>query len=494
MKAFASSLSAWKHLERQEGVQVPHGLVFPLAVIEAIGAPHGLELTAEEHVDTGRPDGFDAVFISVLDARCMVETGEHFTRWGLPLRAADRTPDMPLVWAGGSGLHNPAPYGAIADLIVVGDAEAPLPILLDLWATHGNGTRFLSAAAAVPGVWVPSVHDPGTPIIQQVADDIAITLRHNISVNHDGRRRIEIARGCRFSCDFCSLGWRTPYRENTTEAIVGEIRRSPKLVHLQAGDAESHSGIDDIRTQLAESGGYDSGWTGRLDSLLDNPDTTISGQKRYAFGVEGVSERLRRSVGKGYLTDERLASDTVTFLARVQEDHAGRAAWHVIAGLPGQRPMESLQLGDVVRSIAKRLPRSTTRRNLSLHWQPFSPLPGTPMQWAAAGSGARQCASTLDRLKTLDRLNVKHVVGRTDAMSKMCAVIGRSDARAVRFFERSAPMTPDQAASATGSTYGPLDPDDPLPWDFVVTHHDRGFLVDRWRKRQAFLNQQVARR
>ena len=48
--------------------------------------------------------------------------------------------------------------------------------------------------------------------------------------------------------------------------------------------------------------------------------------------------------------------------------------------------------------------------------------------------------------------------------------------------------------SATGSTYGPLDPDDPLPWDFVVTHHDRGFLVDRWRKRQAFLNQQVARR
>ena len=116
------------------------------------------------------------------------------------------------------------------------------------------------------------------------------------------------------------------------------------------------------------------------------------------------------------------------------------------------------------------------------------------MQWAAAGSGARQCASTLDRLKTLDRLNVKHVVGRTDAMSKMCAVIGRSDARAVRFFERSAPMTPDQAASATGSTYGPLDPDDPLPWDFVVTHHDRGFLVDRWRKRQAFLNQQVARR
>lgn len=188
------------------------------------------------------------------------------------------------------------------------------------------------------------------------------------------------------------------------------------------------------------------------------------------------------------------ASAAVTFLARVQEDHAGRAAWHVIAGLPGQRPMESLQLGDVVRSIAKRLPRSTTRRNLSLHWQPFSPLPGTPMQWAAAGSGARQCASTLDRLKTLDRLNVKHVVGRTDAMSKMCAVIGRSDARAVRFFERSAPMTPDQAASATGSTYGPLDPDDPLPWDFVVTHHDRGFLVDRWRKRQAFLNQQVARR
>ncbi|MBK8912977.1 MAG: hypothetical protein IPM61_16885 [Chlorobi bacterium] len=87
--------------------------------------------------------------------------------------------------------------------------------------------------------------------------------------------------------------------------------------------------------------GRDNGWTGRLDTTLSNPDARVPGTKRYAFGVEGVSARLRRAVGKGYLTDARLIRDTVDILNKTEERFYGRAAWHLISGLPMGGGIES---------------------------------------------------------------------------------------------------------------------------------------------------------
>lgn len=478
MRAFASSFHAWKSLERQEGVRVPHGLVFPLAVVEAIGRPHGLTLAAEEHTPSG-PSGFDAIFLSVLDSRCMVDAAKHFARWGVPFRRKDRTGAHPLVWAGGQGLHNPLPMAEVFDLCVVGDAEVPLPALLSAWERHG-GERgpFLADAATTPGVFVPSHHDRReVTIAQAVSPDIGVTLRESISVSNDGTRRVEIARGCKYKCAFCSLGWRTPVRENTAADVVVAIRESGKRVHLQAGDAESHSGIDEIRTALRAHGGSDQGWTGRLDSLFENPDQTIPGQKRYAFGVEGVSFRLRRAVGKGYLTDDRLVDDTVRFLNAIEGDGVGRAAWHVIAGLPTERLDDARQLDSVVRRIDERR-RWKKHRNLSIHWQPFQPLPGTPMQWCAAGRGARLMAGALSGLESLSWVRVRHVTGRTDDMARVCSVLARSDERGAALLEALAAgrVTVQDAERITGTTEGALDPDAPLPWDFVRTTHDKSVL------------------
>ncbi len=478
MRAFASSLHAWKSLERQEGVKVPHGLTFPLAVVEAIGAPHGLTLHAEEHTPEG-PAGFDAIFVSVLDSRCMVGAAKHFRAWGVPFRREDRSDAHPLVWAGGQGLHNPLPFAPVADVIVIGDAEDPLPELLALHERHaGNRRGFLAAASTVPGVFVPSVHDPNeVTIVQSVATDIGITLRQDIRVSHDGSRRVEIARGCQYKCAFCSLGWRTPVRENPAGQVISTILKSPKRVHLQAGDAESHSGIDAIRTALKAHGGSDQGWTGRLDSLFENPDQTIPGQKRYAFGVEGVSFRLRRAVGKGYLTDDRLVDDTARFFASIEGDGRGRGAWHVISGLPGERRYEEQALAEVVRRIDKRV-RGKIHRNLAIHWQPFQPLPGTPMQWCAGGTGARHKVDALRSIERLPFVRVRQLGGRTDSMALVCTVLARADERGARLLEAMADrmVSPAEAESLAGTTHGRLDPDSALPWDFVRTAHDKKTL------------------
>lgn len=478
MKAFASSFRAWRSIEKQEGIKVPHGLVMSLAAVEAIGRPHGLKLVAEELTDEPARD-FDAIFISVLDSRCMIEAARCFREWGIPFRRKDRAlGKWPLVWIGGQGVHNPRPLGDVGDLFVLGDAEVPLPELLGLWERHGNTPGFLSAASTISGVWVPSLHNPDEhTVIQAIAEDVGVTLRNDISVSHDGTRRIEIARGCRYKCTFCSLGWRTPVRENSAEQIIAEIKRSPKRVHLQAGDAESHSEIDVIRQTLRAHGGIDQGWTGRLDSLFENPDQTIPGQKRYAFGVEGVSFRLRQAVGKGYLTDERLISDTVRFFETLEGPGKGRAAWHVMSGLPTESPRESLDLGAVLTEINNRR-RGKTARNLSIHWQPFQPLPGTPMQWCAAGTGARKQVSLMRAFEGMPWCAVRQVGGRTDHMALICASLARADERGAGLLEALAdgPVTPDEATRIAGVGYGALDPDAPLPWDFVQQHYPRETL------------------
>lgn len=485
MKVLGSSFGAWRSIEQNHGLKVPHGLVFSLAVVEALGRPHGLEMVAEED-DPRRSGNYDAVFISVLDSRNMVTALKNFRSWRIPFRRADRRPigKYPLVWVGGQGVHNPLPLAPAFDLCVIGDAEDPLPALLALWERHGNSDAFLSAAATVPGVFVPEHHNPReTTIVQSVASDISVTLNNVIDVSHNKTRRIEIARGCRYKCTFCSLGWRTPVRENPTEAIVAEIRRSPKLVHLQAGDAESHSGIDQIRATLRQHGGHDQGWTGRLDTLFENPDQTIPGQKRYAFGVEGVSYRIRRAVGKGYLTDERLENDTIRFFESLLPDStgkpsAGRAAWHVIAGWPTEKPQETIDLLRVVNRIVDRWHGKPTKR-LAIHWQPFQPLPGTPAQWCAAGAGAKKQAAFFEfSKKESPWVYLTQQGGRTDLMCLVTTILCRSDERGADLLEAMdrGRVLPEQAEAITGATHQALDPDAPLPWDFVAQHYKRDVL------------------
>lgn len=470
MKALASSLGAWECLESNERTKGRHGLTFALAVLQAIGAQHGLELHPEEQ---GMPARFDAVFVSVFDARTMLNTRAKFDAWRVPMRRRDRGTSHPLVWAGGQGLHNPMPYYDIADVIVIGDAEEPLPALLAAWERHGNGPGFLTAAAMVPGVLVPSLHDPSEVRIKQaVANDVGITLRQDVRVNLNGLRRIEIARSCKHKCLFCGLGWRAPMRENPAKAIIRAIGESPKALHLQAGDAEAHSGIAAIRAAMAARGAQDAGWTGRLDSV--EGEDAIAGSKRYAFGVEGMTWRVRKAVGKGYLTDERLIASTVDVMRRIEGDGKGRTAWHMIAGLPGERRGDTLAFAGVLQSIDRRM-RGQTSRNLTLHWQPFQPLPGTPMQWCACGGGARQLIGELRGVEHMPWVPIRQQAGRTDGMAKLCTVLARAGRRGADVLDAGI-ATPEHAAELAGVGWGELDPDAPLPWDWIEHHYPRSVL------------------
>lgn len=134
-------------------------------------------------------------------------------------------------------------------------------------------------------------------------------------------------------------------------------------------------------------------------------------------------------------------------------------------------------LAKVIDGINARM-RGKTARNLALHWQPFQPLPGTPMQWCAGGTGARGKIARLRFVEKHDWVRVRQLGGRSDSMALVCTVLARSDERGAGLLEQMAEriVTPDEAAALAGTTYGPLDPDVPLPWNFIRAAHEPSVL------------------
>ena len=170
--------------------------------------------------------------------------------------------------------------------------------------------------------------------------------------------------------------------------------------------------------------------------------------------------------------------DTARFFRSIEGDGKGRGAWHIISGLPGERRYEELELAKVIQRIDKQV-RYATPRNLALHWQPFQPIPGTPMQWCGGGTGARQ---KIDALRFIESkcnfVRVRQLGGRTDTMALVCTVLARSDERGGDLLEALGErmVSPNDAATIAGTTYGPIDPDGPLPWDFVATTYSKSVL------------------
>ena len=82
---------------------------------------------------------------------------------GIPLHAEERTEEDPLVIGGGPCTYNPEPIAPFFDLFYIGEGEVVYDDLLDLYIRFKNEKRsrqeFLRAAAAIPGIYVPSLYE-----------------------------------------------------------------------------------------------------------------------------------------------------------------------------------------------------------------------------------------------------------------------------------------------------------------------------------------------
>ena len=492
MKAYGFQIGAFESLG--SGLHYDdRDFTFGLQVLQAVGAQCGLELCGLK--DGENIHNTDALMVSILSTDMYWDVPKWLRKRQIVIPSGARGEDYPLVIGGGQAFYNPEPVAEVFDLIFVGDADENLPLFVDLFHKRRavlSREQFLKECRDIPGIYVPGI-DHGRQVAAQNSRDIATSLRVPLLRLPRRVRRVEIARGCKHKCPFCVLGWRADYRENSASEVLKalSVPHGSRYVHLQAGDAESHSEIAALRSRLEDLGLRDKSWTGRLDTVDSN--STLEGGKYYAFGLEAPSLRMRRAYGKPYSNEF-----VVNTLRDLYDRGATGLGMHVMLGLPGEGEADLDEWRALLCEIAALRCVESHHLTLHWHWAYFQPAAHTPMQWAAPGLTRRMYEIAYEewgidnhaaifqkigrRLRSLSRHMCACISGRGDRASWW--LIQDLDKRLARM-HLTAPETPDVIRGVVAAHgyapeyfFGALERETALPFDFIQARYSQDEL---WR-------------
>ncbi|MBN1282635.1 MAG: radical SAM protein [Proteobacteria bacterium] len=406
---------------------------------------HILSRTPVLSVESQRPLAeFDVVALSLSFENDYLNLPEIFGLSKIPLRAADRRPDQPLVIAGGAApTLNPLPLALVADAILPGEFEAFADRVAPILEEGLPGREALVELGKVPGVIVGA---PGAPAERMRAGDLdsfkTQTAIYSREAEFGDMHLIEVERGCRHRCRFCA-----------TPAIYGEPRRRSAsavlrmvdegLAHrrkfgLIGADILSHPDFEEIAEGILDRGGSFSPSSVRVDAMDARKAELLrrAGHRSLALGIEAGSEALRRTLGKG-LSDRRIL-ESVEALAVCG---ITRLRLYFMTGLPGETDADvaaiasiALRIRDLMRAAA---PRSSRATAVDLTVTPFVPKPDTPFA-GRPFAGEAEIKRRFRALKaTLSR--EPGVAMRTDSALQAAIEhrLANSGPEAVRFLEES---------------------------------------------------------
>jgi len=443
-----TSLGAWDTIET--GITGKHSLTFPMAIVKQILLNAGISPSAIDVYEGDiKPQGpWDVILIGALDSRHFWKVPAFLRALGLPELASERRMGAPAVIIGGQACYAPGPVLPFVDVAYVGEAEVSLIALLR--ALDGGRKWLLDRAAEIPGCLVPDVHGYDHQVSAVYTDDPSISLRGLETVNLRPLFRIEIARGCPHRCPFCCLGWRQPYRplpkEQIIKALEGWATTGKKEIHLQAGDAEAHPDIEEIRCAVERLGLRDHSWTGRLDTVRTQHATA---GKQYAFGIEGLSERLRKKSGKRGYSNEFIARR----MGELWRAGARKLMFHFIGGLPGETDEDAYELEDLFYELEAEAKRSGCRQYLQVGRQPFGPLPHTPWERKAPGLTHDRLGAVVERYRGGTWLNISDKEGQHKIPAILAAVTMRVGPEAAEVLIKGPPRLNEKTAKLQMTAY-----------------------------------------
>lgn len=217
----------------------------------------------------------------------------------------------PRIIVGGFNSFNPTIFKKYAHQVCVGDGETVI-------------------LPAIKGEHHPSIYTGIEKSVVYNNDDIS--NNDYIYYNEAKIARIEIARGCKYKCSFCQLSALKKYREVKATSIERALCKvKNKRTALFAPNKTSHSEYDKI-TELLKS-------SGKVDVVPDvrfNDVEKFYTQGTIQIGVEGLSERLRYSVGKK-LSNDRLR-EIIKYIIKkgLEQGHKPHIHTGFIFDLPGE--------------------------------------------------------------------------------------------------------------------------------------------------------------
>ena len=370
-------------------------------------------------VDTHRAAGdFDVLAFNLSAELTYTNLLNCIDLAGIPVRAADRRPEQPLIAAGGHCTYNPEPLADFLDFVVVGDGEevvSEITTVLADWKasgrTEGSRTAMLRGLSRVEGVYVPSMYEvdyegpairairPRYPDVPErvekrtIADLAAWPYPRNqlvplTEVVHD-RLNVEVFRGCTRGCRFCQAGMITrPVRERPAEQVrtmvsEGLRRTGYDEVALTSLSTADFSGIESVVQGIVDDPSTCGQVSVSLPSLrVDAFTVGIAAQIQKArrtgltFAPEAGTWRMRQIINKLIREEDLYGAVTSAFSQGWR-----RVKLYFLTGLPSETDEDTLGIYELARNCVE-IGRSYTKGvSVKASVGGFVPKPFTPFQW-----------------------------------------------------------------------------------------------------------------
>lgn len=374
-------------------------------------------------VESKRSAGeFDIIMTSISYPSPWVNFPLLLRMSGIPVYGRDRDEKQgrsyPIIMVGGSACFGNFSFAyPVVDIVYVGEAEQEedgglIPLLETIKESNEHGlTRFEILEVAqrnhdyifVPMFYKPTYDGPvfkgwnsssGVPskIRRRICKDLgkAKPLTKTLPSYTDatmGLGEVEISRGCRGTCAFCGLGWKyRPYRERSRKEAVEALKENKKnsgAVALCpiAAEFAFYGEKKTLIKDLCVVSRYVDPLSMRIDAFIDDSqfDSVLgkSGMNQCAWGVEGISQRLRNRLMKNITADDiKKACWTA-----VESGGFKRLKFFMINNI-GETSEDYEEFYTLLKSIMNGFDKAK-RKGLSLmvSWTPLVVEPCTPLQW-----------------------------------------------------------------------------------------------------------------